>query len=58
MAPKGGIQYDAQGAPKVLGKSPDYGQSKVGNVFLAHELAKRMGKNGVISVVRWLVDAC
>ena len=51
LAPKGEIQLDAQGAPKVLGKGADYGQSKVGNVFLAHELAKRAGKDGIISVV-------
>ncbi|KAL9075409.1 MAG: hypothetical protein Q9157_004034 [Trypethelium eluteriae] len=50
MAPEGGIEFDAQGAPKVLGRSADYGQSKVGNVFLAHELAKRAGEDGIVSV--------
>ncbi|KAL9090914.1 MAG: hypothetical protein Q9165_005122 [Trypethelium subeluteriae] len=50
MAPEGGIEFDAQGAPKVLGKSVDYGQSKVGNVFIAHELAKRAEKDGIVSV--------
>ncbi|KAI9658014.1 MAG: hypothetical protein M1821_002674 [Bathelium mastoideum] len=49
-APKDGILYDAQGAPQVLGKPKDYGQSKVGNVFLAHELAKKVDKDGIISV--------
>ncbi|KAF2238237.1 NAD(P)-binding protein, partial [Viridothelium virens] len=50
MAPEGGIEFDAQGAPKVLGRSADYSQSKVGNVFLAHELAKRAGEDGIVSV--------
>ena len=30
----------------------NYMQSKVGNVFLAAETAKRMGKDGIINVVR------
>lgn len=51
-APKHGIEFDAQGAAKVFGKqTTNYGQSKVGNIFLAHELVKRAGKDGIISVV-------
>ena len=51
LSPKGGIAYDSQDAPKVLGKVGDYAQSKVGNIFLAHEFAKRHGKEGIVSVV-------
>jgi NAD(P)-dependent dehydrogenase (short-subunit alcohol dehydrogenase family) len=51
LAPKGGIRFDTSGTPKVLGKNGDYAQSKVGNIFLAHEFAKRHGKEGIISVV-------
>ena len=31
----------------------NYMQSKVGNVFLAAETAKRLGKDGIINVVRF-----
>jgi retinol dehydrogenase 12 len=50
-APPGGITFDAQGAPSILGKGANYAQTKVGNVFLSNELAKRHGKDGIISVV-------
>ena len=51
--PPGGIQFSKEsGNPKVLkNKMQNYMQSKVGNVFLASEAAKRVGKNGIISVV-------
>jgi NAD(P)-dependent dehydrogenase (short-subunit alcohol dehydrogenase family) len=52
LSPKpGGVVLDAQGAPKNYGPQFAYGQSKVGNVFLAHEFAKRYGKDGIISNV-------
>ena len=31
----------------------NYMQSKVGNVFLAVETARRLGKDGIITVVRY-----
>ncbi|KAK5019637.1 hypothetical protein BJ546DRAFT_1004212 [Cryomyces antarcticus] len=47
----GGMLFDSDGSPKVLGKpSTDYGTSKVGNVFLAAETARRYGKDGIVSV--------
>lgn len=49
----GGIMLDVNGAPKVLPDAMEnYLASKVGNVFLAHECAKRLGNEGIISVVR------
>ena len=50
--PPGGIQFDSQsGTPKVLKNAmQNYMQSKVGNVFLASEAAKRLGRGGVISM--------
>ena len=63
-APKGGIVWDDDdegddvgggkggGRPKLAKASMEnYMQSKVGSVFLAHEYAKRLGRDGVISVV-------
>ena len=51
--PPGGIQFSKEsGGPKVLkNRMQNYMQSKVGNVFLASEAAKRVGKHGIISVV-------
>ena len=51
--PPGGIQFDkTSGAPKVLNNAmQNYMQTKVGNVFLASEAAKRLGRDGIISVV-------
>lgn len=51
--PKNGIVWDDErNQPKVLKKQMEnYMMSKVGNVFLARETAKRLGKQGVISVV-------
>lgn len=57
-APKGGLVWDdvegggQGGQPKVLeGGMDNYMQSKVASVFLAHEHAKRVGGDGVLSVV-------
>lgn len=51
--PPGGIQFDMKSdSPKVLKNAmQNYMQSKVGNVFLASEAAKRLGRDGVISMV-------
>lgn len=51
--PQGGVVWDEQTAePKVLdSKGSNYMQSKAGLVFLAHEFARRLGKEGIISVV-------
>lgn len=50
MSPSpGGMTFSGgSGGPEVLGKESDYGQSKVGNVFLASESARRYGKSGVL----------
>lgn len=51
--PPGGMQFeDKSGSPKVLKNAmQNYMQSKVGNVFLASEAAKRLGGDGIISMV-------
>lgn len=50
-SPKGGVQFEADGAPKIHGsKQKDYGQSKAGNYFLASEFAKHHAKSGIVSV--------
>lgn len=51
--PPGGIQFNEKsGSPQVLKNAmQNYMQTKVGNIFLASEAAKRLGKDGVISVV-------
>lgn len=42
LSPRGGgMTLENDGRPKVLGPKPDYGQSKVGNLFLAKEFARR-----------------
>src|SRR5438046_2442526 len=50
----GGMVLDSSGAPKILADlMANYLASKVGNVFIAHELAKRLGEYGIISMV-WM----
>lgn len=51
--PQGGIVFDEKtGAPKVLKNAMEnYMESKVGNVFLASEAARRLGGDGIISLV-------
>ena len=51
--PPGGIQFDEKsGSPRILKNAmQNYMQSKVGNVFLASKAAKRLGGDGVISMV-------
>lgn len=53
--PQGGIRFEEKskgGKPQVLKNAmQNYMQSKVGNVFLASETAKRLGNKGVISLV-------
>jgi len=51
IAPKGGVQFDASGKPQQLKAMDNYMQSKVGDVFLASEFAKRFASDGFISVV-------
>jgi len=50
--PKGGVDFDKDGKPKLLVMSMDnYMQSKAGNIYLAHEWAHRLGDKGIVSVV-------
>ncbi len=51
---EGGIVFNKKtGNPEVLKNAmKNYMQSKVGNVFLASEAAKRFGGDGIISLVR------
>ena len=51
--PLGGMQFSKEsGGPKVSrNRMQDYMQSKVDNIFLASEAAKRMGEDGIINIV-------
>lgn len=50
-APPDGITFE-DGNPKIYDLQwPNYSQSKVGNVFLATEFAKRYREDGIVSVV-------
>lgn len=44
----GGMEVDDTGRPKDMDELPSYGQSKVGNVFLARVLAKTTPDTGVV----------
>lgn len=53
-SPRSGVQFDANGAPKVFGdRQTDYAQSKAGNFLLAAEFARRYGKKDSIVSVAW-----
>lgn len=45
-----GIIVDGDGCPTDQGVQPNYGQSKVGNVFFAREFAKATPETGVVHV--------
>jgi retinol dehydrogenase 12 len=51
--PPGGMAWDEKtAAPKVhKSQMENYVQSKVGDVYLAHEYAQRMAENGLLSLV-------
>lgn len=53
----GGIIFDEEtGAPKVLSDPmQNYMESKVGNVFIAKEMANRYGGEGILSLVRLIL---
>ena len=52
LVPAGAMSFDSEGAPKVLPKAMDnYMQTKAGGTMLATEFAKRLGSNGILSVV-------
>lgn len=50
--PEGGVLWNEKtGQPKVLKNAMEsYMESKAGNVFLASECAKRLGRDGIISI--------
>lgn len=51
LSPKpGGMKLDADGCPKDLGTELNYAQTKVGNVFLAKELARKTPESGIVHV--------
>lgn len=52
--PKGGVELDDKGNPVQLKGMLNYMQSKVGGVFLGHEIAQRLNDSGVFSVVSLL----
>jgi len=51
-SPKGGVEWDASGSPKAstTNKQYNYAVSKLGNLLLASEFARRTGGEGIISV--------
>ena len=50
--PKGGVIFDKAGSPKMLKKAMEnYMQSKAGVVYLAAEMARMVGGDGVLSLV-------
>ena len=49
----GGIAFSSAGAPKVLGRQGDYGQSKAGNLLLANEMAKKWGNDSGVLHLCW-----
>ena len=55
--PNGGIIWDKDSDAPMLSKDQmeNYMMSKVGNVFLADDVAKRLADKGIISVVRYAV---
>ena len=49
LSPKpGGMELDDDGRPKDKGVQPNYGQSKVGNLFLARHFAQAVPQTGAI----------
>lgn len=53
-APPGGVSMGEGGIPAVSSNQmTNYGQSKAGNVFIASEFARRYGRDGILSVVRY-----
>lgn len=51
LSPKGGVEFELDGAVKIHDDpQKDYCQSKTGNVFLAFEVARRYGGDGIVSV--------
>ncbi|KAG8531235.1 uncharacterized protein KY384_004593 [Bacidia gigantensis] len=51
LSPKpDGMELDEEGRPKDKGVQLNYGQSKVGNLFLARNFAKTTPENGVVHV--------
>ena len=51
LMPKSGISFDEVGNPTVLKGMNNYMVSKLGDVFLAAEFGKRLGNDGILSVV-------
>ena len=50
--PQGGMSFDDKGVPMVRPKAMDnYMQSKAGGTWLTADFAKRLGKQGIMSVV-------
>lgn len=50
--PAGGMDFDGRGTPVIRSKPMDnYMQSKVGGAWMASEFAKRLGGDGIVSVV-------
>ena len=54
--PPGGVQFDKEGNPKQFKGMENYMQSKSGDVYLASEFAKKLGNDGILSVVSTLVS--
>lgn len=50
-APENGVTFESDGTPRIYdNQRMNYGASKVGNVFLAAEFARRYREDGIVSV--------
>lgn len=49
--PKGGVHFNEKGDPVQMKGMEHYMQSKAGELLLAHEFDRRIGSQGVVSVV-------
>ena len=50
LSPNSGMEIDDDGRPKDKGVQLNFGQSKVGNLFLACELARATPQTGVLHI--------
>jgi retinol dehydrogenase-12 len=58
-APESGVLMDENGKPSTsTSQKSNYGQSKVGNMFIASQFAQKYGEDGIISVVCISVQLC
>ena len=55
QVPKGGVIFDEAGNPAQRKAMENYMQTKCGDVHLGVEFAKKLGKDGILSVVSYSI---